>query len=418
MAQRHTASGRKPLLVWLAIVLVLALAIVVAAMVFIIGPQQQLRQEAQGTAEARQAEVERLYAAGVAFQNASDWEAAEAEFKQVITLDPDYKDVQTRFAEVKAHLQETEATAQADQARATAIARMTATARAERTATAQAEATQTAKATAATATTEAQVTAVAAPTVTAEAMEAHYNKGLGYINMRRWEEAKAELEEVFDLDPNYKDVVEKLTEVETQLAKMVTQTPTPSVVYEPVTIQSICNYEFSTDIRNPPTGDQVFGGIPFSIPASGFNRFETQHRGFPSFPTRGFVTVSIPNPIAVHVLIAGGYVLPEFAGKQVGRIVLHFSDASTYEEVIIAGLNIREHWLGSGQISTMTDEHCQTVWQRGEALIDMCTIPLPESYKEKVLTGIAFQDTSATTVDSVDPCLMIGGVTVARNEFR
>ena len=101
MAQRHTASGRRPVLVWLAVVLILVLAIALAAVVFIIGPEQQLRQQVQATAEARQAEVERLYAAGVAFQNAGDWEAAEAEFKQVITLDTNYKDVQNRLADVR-----------------------------------------------------------------------------------------------------------------------------------------------------------------------------------------------------------------------------------------------------------------------------------------------------------------------------
>ena len=388
MAQRRVISGRRTALIWLAIVLVLVFVITLAVFVFIIGPQQQ---------------VEQLYATGVAFQKAGDWEAAEAKFKQVITLDPDYKDVQTRLADVKARVAESEAIATAD---------------AQATATAHAQATAMAQAVAATATatavethyqkglayvnlekwTEAQVelqavfeidpnykdvqaqlvvvnseitklmptvtptpsttstptpthtptprpTSTTTATPTAEAIETRYQMGLGYMNMERWDEAKAELEVVFDLDPNYKDVVEKLAEVEAQLAEMVTQTPTPSVVYEPVSLQSICNYKFSTDIHNPPTGDQVFAGIPFSIPTSGFNRFETQHHGFPSFPTRGLVIVSIRNPIAVHVLIAGGWVRPQFAGKQVGRIVLHFSDGSTYEEMIIAGRNIREHWL-------------------------------------------------------------------------
>ena len=255
--------------------------------------------------------------------------------------------------------------------------------------------------------------------------ESYYRPALAYLEAEEWEKAKAELEVVFELDPTYKDVGEKLAEVEAQLAKMGTRTPARSVVYEPVSLQSICNYKFSSDIRNPPTGDQVFAGIPFSIPTSGLNRFLTQNCGLSSFPTRGFVTVSIRNPIAVHVLIGGGYVRPKFSGKQVGRTVLHFSDGSTYEEVIIAGRNIREHWLAfdGGSINTITSPNCQTVWQGTTtgsprtSLIDMCTIPLPESYQEKILTGMAFEDTSVATVDSVDPSLAIGGVTVARNEF-
>ena len=100
MAQRRTVSGGRSALAWLAIVVILVLAIALAVVVFIIGPQQQLQQQAQATTEARQAEVERLYAAGVALQGVGDWEAADAEFKQVITLEANYKDVQTRLTDV------------------------------------------------------------------------------------------------------------------------------------------------------------------------------------------------------------------------------------------------------------------------------------------------------------------------------
>jgi len=113
MSQRHTASGRRPTLVWLAVVLVLVLAIALAVVVFIIGPQQQLRQQAQATAEARQAEAERLYTAGVAFQNAGDCGRAVESLAQVISLEPNYKDAQTRLAEARACQQATEATATA-----------------------------------------------------------------------------------------------------------------------------------------------------------------------------------------------------------------------------------------------------------------------------------------------------------------
>jgi Tfp pilus assembly protein PilF len=210
MAQRHTASGRKPLLVWLAIVLVLGLAIALAAVVFIIGPQQQLRQQVQATAEARQAEVERLYQAGVAFQDAGDWEAAQAGFKQVITLDPAYKDVQTRLAEVKAKLTESAATATAETVAQAERARMDAQA----TATAQGHVTATAQAVAATA--------------TAAAVETRYQKALAYINLGRWAEAQVELEAVFEIDPNYKDIQAQLAMVNSEIAKLTpTVTPTP-----------------------------------------------------------------------------------------------------------------------------------------------------------------------------------------------
>ena len=101
MAQRHTVSGRKSVMAWLAIVLVLILAIALAAIVLIIGPQQQLRQQVQATAEARLAEAERHYQAGIAFQTTGDLDKAKSEYEQVITLDASYKDVQTRLADVQ-----------------------------------------------------------------------------------------------------------------------------------------------------------------------------------------------------------------------------------------------------------------------------------------------------------------------------
>lgn len=212
MAQRRTVSGRRSVMAWLAIVLVLGLAVVLAAMVFIIGPQQQLRQQARATAEARQAEVERLYAAGVAFQDVGDWEAAEAEFKKVITLDANYKDVQTRLGEVKAGLQKVTVTAEV-------LAQATATAQIQATAEAQANATATAE---------------VAPTATLQALEAHYQKGLAYMNLSRWVEAKAELERVLDVDPNYKEIQAKLAEVEAEVAKLTpTETPTPIATATP-----------------------------------------------------------------------------------------------------------------------------------------------------------------------------------------
>ena len=208
MTQRRTVPGWRPAVVWLAIVLVLVLAIVLAAFALVIGPQQQLRQQTQATAEARQAEVERLYAAGVAFQDAGDWEAAEAEFKQAITLDQAYKDVQTRLAEVKAKLTESAATATAEVMAQADRARMNA----QTTATAQAQATATAQAVAA--------------TTTAAAVETHYQRGLAYVNLEKWAEAQMELEAVFEIDPNFKDVQAQLVVVASEIMKL-TPSPTP-----------------------------------------------------------------------------------------------------------------------------------------------------------------------------------------------
>ena len=213
MSQRTKVTGTRSCVLWLLVLIAVVLLVGVAAGALFILPQIRAGQAS-----------EQHYQAGITFQNIGDWAAAEEEYKQVIALDASYKDVQTRLAEVKARLAESAATAtamavaQAEQARADAQA----TSSAAVTATAMAQA-------------DAQATAAAAPTATAEALEAHYQKGLGYMNMRRWEEAKAELSQVFEVDPNYKDVQAKLMEVEAEIAKL-TPAAAPTPIATPTTL--------------------------------------------------------------------------------------------------------------------------------------------------------------------------------------
>ena len=234
MSQRTKVVGPRPLIIWLLIVI--AVVVAVGGLVLYFHRQEQRIEQ------TRLAQAEQHYQAGVAFQNVSDWEAAEAEFKQVIALDADYKDVQTRLAEVKAKQQQALATTQAKAAQATA----TAQARAEATAAAVTTEAKIAQATsvAATATAQARTTLQAQETkatATAEALaqlEAHYQKGLGYTNLGQWEEARAELEQVFQVEPNYKEVQAKLAEVEVELAKLTPtatpEPPTPEATNTPV----------------------------------------------------------------------------------------------------------------------------------------------------------------------------------------
>lgn len=217
MSRRTKIAGTRPIVTWLLATIVLVLVVGLGAGVFIVYPQYQERQAAQATVE----QVETHYQAGVAFQSVGDWEKAAGEYERVIQVKPNYKDVQTRLAEVKAKQAEAQA-----QATAVAVARVTEVAVQTRaTATAQAQATAVAQ--------------VAGATATADAVEAHYQKGLAYINLGKWDEAKAELEQVFTADPNYKEVQVKLAEVEAKLAEVQELTPTaippPTLTPQPAT---------------------------------------------------------------------------------------------------------------------------------------------------------------------------------------
>jgi hypothetical protein len=102
MAQRTRVTGARSSITWLLILIATLLTggFFVGALVLYPKYQQQ-----QGT--------EQHYQAGVVFQAVGDWEAAEAEFKQVVSLSANYKDVQPRLAEVRSKRQAPGATAQA-----------------------------------------------------------------------------------------------------------------------------------------------------------------------------------------------------------------------------------------------------------------------------------------------------------------
>ena len=197
---RKKVTGSRPLMLWGIIAIIVVLVVVVIAGLLVIYPDYRARQDAAQATVQAQAQVEQHYQAGIAFQNVEDWDKALAEFEQVIRIDASYRDVQAQLANVKARQRE-----------ATAIAQVQAPA----TATVQAQATISAQA--------------AAATTTVEAMEAHYEKGVAYMNLSRWEEAKAELQQVFEGDPNYKEVQAKLAEVEAQLKEVRALTSAPTL---------------------------------------------------------------------------------------------------------------------------------------------------------------------------------------------
>ena len=201
MPQRTKVVGTHSLVVWLLITIALVIIAGLAVGGLVVYPRLQ-EQRAEQT---RLAQAEQHYQAGIAFENVSDWEAAEAEFKQAISIDANYKDVQARLAEVRARLAESRAMA---------------------TAVAIAQAEQARADTHATATAEVQATA--------QALEVHYQRALGFINLEQWAEAQVELQAVFETDPNYKDVQTQLAVVNAEIAKLTpTATPAPSVTPTP-----------------------------------------------------------------------------------------------------------------------------------------------------------------------------------------
>ena len=193
MSQRTKVVGARTPVIWLLIAISLIVIAALAVGGLVLYPQMQKQQAEQ----SRVAEAEQHYQAGVAFQNVSDWTAAEGEYKQVIVLDANYKDTQSRLVEVKARL-----VGGATTATAVAIAQAS-----------QAQI-------------QLQATATAQAQATTQALEVRYQKGLGYMNMGQWADAKTELEQIFGVDPTYKDVQANLIEARQKLSELALLTPT------------------------------------------------------------------------------------------------------------------------------------------------------------------------------------------------
>jgi len=362
MPQRTKVTGTRPITLWLLVFIAAILVVGLIAGGLIIYPSYRQQQE-----------VEQQYQAGVAFQKVEDWDKAVESFEKVIALDATYKDTQTRLAEVKAKQQEANAMARA-----------------------------------------------VAATATAEALEAHYQKGLGYMNIERWEEAKAELEQVFEVDPNYKEVQGKLAELKARLSEMRTGTPTPvQRTFQFVPLVSLANFTLDAYFADPPVGLTPLGGIPFQVPSAGDNMFLTQGcDGHEANPTSGEILMNVSYPRALYFLLNA--VCPKPANATMGRLIFRFDDGSSFTKELVIGQNIRDYYLDTqaDYVTVVTDLGVQQAWSGrskmwgGRATIDMLTVPLPEQYQARTLVGVMVEDMSLDGTGSIDPGIMLMGMTV------
>jgi choice-of-anchor C domain-containing protein len=101
-------------------------------------------------------------------------------------------------------------------------------------------------------------------------MESAYQRGLAYFKLERWEQARAEFEQVIAVDPSYRDIQTKLAEVEVRLAEIRALTPilTPTPIATNTPSSPPANVVTNGDFEVPNAGSsfvtyragQTFGG--------------------------------------------------------------------------------------------------------------------------------------------------------------
>lgn len=196
-------------------------------------------------------------------------------------------------------------------------------------------------------------------------------------------------------------------------------------LFTPISLAPISNRNKMEHLTRPPSGRVTLEGVPFQF-STPHQRFET-HGAANNLPISGGLQTSVRRPLAVHVLMTGGYVPLDHKGKEVGRITLDFDDGSEVEVPIKAWVTIRESWSGNeGMIPPGVDENVKLVnvlaeeqfrGQKATAFLDRLTIDLGGKKVGTKLVGITIRDTSLKFVNKAGPyfgapSLVVDGITV------
>ncbi len=134
---------------------------------------------------------------------------------------------------------------------------------------------------------------------------------------------------------------------------------------------------------------------------------------------------------AVHVLIAGSYVVDVAKGVRIGRIRLQFDKGGSVNYDLINGVNLREGWEPKSAVTNLPPNGVPGVtWRnlteqpqlRGGidavGYLDMLTLRIPAPYSTEALVGIILEDTSRSEQSvkdptrTIDPSFIVAAVTI------
>lgn len=196
-------------------------------------------------------------------------------------------------------------------------------------------------------------------------------------------------------------------------------------LFKSISLAPIANRTKIDHLVRPPSGRVTLGEIPFEFP--------NPHKGFQTEalngndPTSAGFHLNVARPLAVYVLLSGGYVPREHRGKEVGTITLEFADGTEMNVPIKAWVTLRETWSENETIIPPgSDENAKLVnvlaedqfrGRKSTAFLDMLVIDLERKKVGTTLSGITIRDTSRKTVNKSGPyagapSLVVNGITV------
>lgn len=190
--------------------------------------------------------------------------------------------------------------------------------------------------------------------------------------------------------------------------------------YTLITVKPYANHDLKPRYKDLPLGINLFNNIPFEI----FNEDSpkllcTNATPLPLYPKEITFLTNISFSKEIFILLNGGNTFKSFLGKEVGQIILSFSNGASYTVKIKAGINIRDWILNDSKcIQQTTDPNVIEVWRgttasgSGPVIIDMLHIYIPNEFLSSTLESITLKDTSLENVLSADPALQFFAISV------
>jgi hypothetical protein len=198
----------------------------------------------------------------------------------------------------------------------------------------------------------------------------------------------------------------------------VTPTREPVLTYHRVSLSAAGNA--TLDFESPPTGNTTLGGVPFQLSEA---VFKSQASPSPdsAYPTSVLLEVNVPQAHRVHLLLNTGNGLNRFSGRTIGQVVAYCDGVAVPVTDLQLGRDVREWHASSNVVSTAS--RAQEVWTGAlinfpnlTGSIDMLSLDLPYDCWDGEFTALEIIDSSASTVNSLDPALNLVGVTVEHYE--